>query len=194
MSSAETESRARTDVEDDGPEQGPSVPSAPSTELTQPSLSLDVVFDVLKNQRRRHVMSVLEEGDGSTTLSDLAEHIAGIENDKPPHSLNAQERKRVYVGLYQCHLPKMDDAEAIVFDQNRGTVERGPKADVFHTYLERDIEPERCWYRYYGAIAGASCLALAAALVSGVPSPAVVFVGSMIAIGGLAVHHARCQP
>lgn len=133
-----------------------------AAEDSEDALPLDVVFDILRNRRRRLVLSAIEEKDGSTTLSDLAEHIGGIENSKPPHALNAQERKRVYVGLYQCHLPKMDDAGAIEFEQNRGTVERGPHAEVFHTYLDREPEPETKWYRYYGLLAGAGCIGVAA--------------------------------
>jgi hypothetical protein len=39
------------------------------------------------------------------------------------------------VALYQCHLPKMDDADVIDFDHSRGTVERGPNADQLYVYL-----------------------------------------------------------
>ena len=87
------------------------------------AIPLDVVFDILRNRRRRLVLSAIEEWDGSTTLSELAEHIGGIENSKPPHALNAQERKRVYVGLYQCHLPKMDKLGVVEYDKNRGRIE-----------------------------------------------------------------------
>ena len=136
-----------------------------STDASEDTLPLDVIFDVLRNRRRRLVFKAIEERDGSTTLSELAEHIGGIENSKPPHALNAQERKRVYVGLYQCHLPKMDDAGAITFEQNRGTVERGPHAEEFHTYLERDFESETTWYQYYGLVAGLGATGVLASTV-----------------------------
>ena len=153
------------------------------------AIPLDVVFDILRNRRRRLVLSAIEEWDGSTTLSELAEHIGGIENSKPPHALNAQERKRVYVGLYQCHLPKMDDAGAIEFDQNRGTVERGSHAEVFHTYLDRKPDAEPRWYRYYGPLAGIGCVgvALSAFFVSSLLS--VVAAVSLFAVLVLAIIH-----
>lgn len=153
------------------------------------AIPLDVVFDILRNRRRRLVLSAIEEWDGSTTLSELAEHIGGIENSKPPHALNAQERKRVYVGLYQCHLPKMDDAGAIEFDQNRGTVERGSHAEVFHTYLDRKPDAEPRWYRYYGPLAGIGCVgvALSAFFVSSLLS--VVAAISLFAVLVLAIIH-----
>lgn len=142
---------------------GPETTADPGTDPEE--VSLDVVFDILRNRRRRLVLKAIEDRGGSTTLSDLAEHIGGIENDKPPHTLNSQERKRVYVGLYQCHLPRMDDAGAIDFERNRGTVERGPHAEAFTEYLDREDTHETAWYRYYGALSVSGCLGVFAASV-----------------------------
>ena len=80
------------------------------------------MFGVLSNQRRRQVLRYLLDESDETTLGDLAEHIASIENDKPERALTSTERKRVYICLYQCHLPKLDDADVIEFDQARKTV------------------------------------------------------------------------
>lgn len=87
------------------------------------SLGLDEVFELLKNQRRRRVLRYLAEADDDrSTLSDLAEHVAGLENDVDPALLNSTQRKRTYVALYQTHLPKLDSYGVIDYDQNRGTV------------------------------------------------------------------------
>ena len=152
MSVTETADRQDQTDRSQRPDSEPEAQS--SDEANSPRVSLDVIFDVLRNERRRLVMEAVEEEDGQTTLSDLAEHIGGIENDKPPTALNAQERKRVYVGLYQCHLPRMDDADAIEFDKNRGTVERGPAADAFVAYLEDEDRSDagHSWPRYYCAL------------------------------------------
>lgn len=152
-------------------------------------LSLDVVFNVLRNRRRRLVMEAIEERDGATTLSDLAEHIGGIENDKPPKALNSQERKRVYVGLYQCHLPKMDDAGAVEFDKNRGTVKRGPMADTYHTYLERPADDGRSWPRYYGGLSGIAGIALVvtATLVEGAVT--IVALATLVVLAVISAYH-----
>jgi len=86
-------------------------------------LSLDLIFEVLKNRRRRDVIRYLEEQSERTSLSDLAEHVAALENDTTTQALTSSQRKRVYVGLYQCHLPKMDDMDIVNFNQDRGYVE-----------------------------------------------------------------------
>ena len=136
-------------------------------------------------------MEAIEAEDGETTLSDLAERIGGIENDKRPSALDAQERKRVYVGLYQCHLPRMDDADAIEFDKDRGTVERGPMADAYLSYLEtdEDSEPERRWPRYYSALVGGSFVAFLLSWMFTTELAAPVFAGSILLIAGFCGYH-----
>lgn len=113
----------------------------PGDRHSNEAISLDEVFEVLKNQRRRRVLDYLDGSTEPVTLSDLAEHIAGLENDKEPRLITSSERKRVYVGLYQSHLPKMDDAGAISYDKNRGIVEPGAEFDHFTGYLSRGPEP-----------------------------------------------------
>ena len=102
------------------------------------SLPLDVVFDMLKNERRRKVLDYLRTEEGPFTLSELAEHIAALENDKDVAALNSTERKRVYVGLYQCHFPRMADAGVIEFDRDRGTVRTGDNIEQLYPYLDVD--------------------------------------------------------
>ncbi len=115
------------------------------------NLPLDQVFEILKNSRRRETLQYLHRNGGETTLSEVAEHIAAIENDTTVQAISSTQRKRVYVGLYQCHLPKMDDTDVIDFDQNRGTIELGPNADQLDQYLEQPTQPG--WHKLYLSIA-----------------------------------------
>jgi hypothetical protein len=86
-------------------------------------LEIGEVFELLKNERRRRVIEYLkDEDDGETTLDVLAEHIAALENDIDVRQLSSSQRKRVYIALYQCHLPKMDNFGVIDYDKDRGTV------------------------------------------------------------------------
>ena len=113
---------------------------------------LDVVFGILKNKRRRQVLEYLQDTE-EVPLGQLAEHIAATENDTTPKQLASSQRKRVYVGLYQCHLPKMDDAGVIDYDQQRGRIRRTDRIEHVQAYLEdtTDTEPRRL-HPYYGAI------------------------------------------
>lgn len=99
-------------------------------------LSDDVLFGILKNQRRRQALRYLEENNGTATLSELAEHIAARENDIEVRQLSSDQRKRVYIGLYQCHLPKMDKADVIDFEKNRGNIELREPAERLFPYIE----------------------------------------------------------
>lgn len=156
-----------------------------------PKPSLDLVFGILKNSRRRKVLRYLCEHDGTATLSDLAEHIAAIENDTTPAQLSSSQRKRVYVGLYQCHLPKMDDVGVIDYNQARGKIELTDLAPHFEAYLDQDADDhEREWYRYYGAIAAASIAALSgtAVLATG-QAVLLVSLGLACIWGGCSVWH-----
>jgi hypothetical protein len=95
----------------------------------------DVIFGLSSNERRRLTLPYLTKAK-TTTLSEPAEHIASIENNKPVTSLSSSERKCVYVALYQNHLPKMNDANVIDYDQNRGTLELRPVANQLLIHLD----------------------------------------------------------
>jgi len=155
-------------------------------------LSLDYVFEILKNERRRRVLAYLREHDERVTLSDLAEHIAALENDTDVASITSSQRKRVYVGLYQCHLPKMDDMDVVDFNQNRGIIERGPNAEQLYEYLDNGSEDRTDWPKYYLATAVAGIAYSGLALAGAVGSAVVASIGFLVlctAMGGCAVAH-----
>jgi hypothetical protein len=112
-------------------------------------LCLDDLFEILKNQRRRRVVEYLKQHDGTVSLSELAEHVAAIEEDTTVEALTSQQRKRVYVGLYQCHLPKMDDKGIISYDKDRGTIDPGPNLPLLNPYLAVEESGGTDWHRYY---------------------------------------------
>jgi hypothetical protein len=132
-------------------------------------LSKDTIFELLKNQRRRYVLRYLADDPGPARLRDLAERIAAWENDKPIGALSSDERKRVYVGLYQCHLTKMDDAGVVAFNQDRGLVTLGERASELYEYLDPDRENEGSWSLAYLAFAAVSAV-LALLVEAGFPA------------------------
>lgn len=144
------------------PPRGSSSSSAEFQELAEDRPPrLDEIFGVLQNERRRLILRYLDEHDGETAIGDLAEHVAAIENDIPRAELRSKQRKRVYISLYQSHLPKLDDAGAVTYDQDRGTVEEGPAIEEFQKVLRRqdDVEPESSELRTGVSLAGSILLA-----------------------------------
>jgi len=141
------------------------------------------------------VLQYLKSQDGQVTLGELAEHVAAVENDTTVAQITSKERKCVYVGLYQCHLPKMDEMNIVDFNQNRGRVELGPTAPQLDEYLETSTEPTRPWAVYYGTV---GVLGLAFAVATGVIGNALwatvgVQAAMLVAIAGLAVAQHREQ-
>ncbi len=108
-------------------------------------LSKDVIFELLKNRRRREVLAYLLESDETVTLGELAEQIAAWENDTEVNALSSDQRKRVYVALYQTHLPKMDDAGIVEYDQDRGLISLADNADLLMMYLDTDTHRQDRW-------------------------------------------------
>lgn len=85
------------------------------------SLSNAHIFESLNNSRRIHVINIINDIEESN-VSDLSETVASIEYGKDIADLTEQERKRVYVSLYQTHLPKLDEVNVIDFNQQKSTV------------------------------------------------------------------------
>lgn len=100
------------------------------------TLSKNVTFSVLKNRRRRRALRYLRRVGGKSCLRDLAEHVAARENDVETDELTSAQRKRVYITLYQYHLPKMDDAGIVEYDQDRGDVELLDAASELFEYID----------------------------------------------------------
>jgi hypothetical protein len=173
---AQTDGESAPDAttETDGRGDGSSTESWASTEPTDAEdsgVEYDQLFEILKNQRRRHVLRYLGEADGSVTLGELAEQIAARETGKDVSQISSQERKRVYVGLYQCHLPKMDDVGAIEYNKPRGRVEPAESTPQFEHYLPEKHEPDEqtwTWTSYHAGLAAVLAVTVLALLVFGV--------------------------
>lgn len=103
---------------------------------SQSRLTEDQVFHVLQNQRRRWVLKYLEGRDGQVRMRDIAEQVAAWEHDTTVQALTSKERQRVYIPLYQNHLPKLDEEGIIDYNQSRGIVERTRLADQLNPYLD----------------------------------------------------------
>ncbi len=164
------------------------------TEEDRESLSKDVIFELLKNRRRREVLQYLLESEETVTLGELAEQIAAWENDIDVAALSSDQRKRVYVALYQTHLPKMDDAGIIEYDQDRGLIDLSDNADLLVMYLDTDAHRTDRWDRWYALVSVVGVVAVTGAYFSVPPVSLVptvtVAVAVVVAFLALSVTHA----
>lgn len=85
-------------------------------------LSIDVVFDLLADRRRRHVLACLLDGDRAIALSDLAEDVAVREHDRPRIEIPKERAQAIRTSLYHVHVPKLADAGVIEYDRDRNLV------------------------------------------------------------------------
>lgn len=143
--------------QDSGDETGEAAVDQPAEAVT---LGLDEIFETLKNERRRMVLRYLEDHEEPVSLGELAEYVAAEENDTTVAQVTSKERKCAYVGLYQCHLPKMNDMDVVEFNKNRGRVASGKNMAAVREYLTPAETTERPWPLYYGALAFAGILAV----------------------------------
>ena len=140
--------RGRVPVINDRTSESMSADGGDDSESQSP---IESVFNILRNSRRRAVLDHLRSGDGTSTLKELAEQIAADENNIDVDQLSSQQRKRVYISLYQNHLEKMADAGLIEYDPDRGTVELREYSTVA-PYLASDDQDDP-WHRYVAAFA-----------------------------------------
>ena len=137
------------------------------SESERDELTQDTVFEILSNSRRRFMLSYLHEHDGPVDLMDLANEIAAWENDTTVEELTDKQSKRVYVSVYQTHVPKLVSTDLIEYDSDSGLIELSERADEIERYMPDDGE-ERPWHRYYAILAVVST-AFYAGVAVGVP-------------------------
>ena len=122
------------------------------------ALPKDEIFHLLQNQRRRYVLQYLQEVDGTVEMRDMAEQVATWEHDTTLQALTSDERQRVYIALYQAHLPKLDEKGVIEYNQSRGIVEPTARVEQLTQYLQtpendaEETDAERdsiSWGSYY---------------------------------------------
>lgn len=149
-------------------------------EATDQHLSQDVVFELLSSPRRRYILYYLRQSDEPVELTTLAEQVAAWENETDVDTITEQERKRVYVSLYQTHVPRLDEAGVIEYDKDSGMVSLASQAREIDNYLD-STEESISWQWGYLALAlvSAAVLGLTVAnvgLFAGFPEAAVATV------------------
>lgn len=141
--------------------------------------SLDTIFDLLSNPRRRFVLHYLERVNEPVELTELAARIAAEENDVPIDELTSQQRKRAYVSLYQSHVPKLEQAGVVTYDPDTGEVELTDQARVIDEQLDTadDTPP---WEWIYLAVAVAGLGVVLASPVAGIGRSTQIQLGILV--------------
>ena len=94
------------------------------------------IFHILGNDRRRAIVTILAEHDGSVPVSDVADSIAAMESSASSVPNNLY--KSVYVSLQQTHLPQLTEEQVIEYDQEAKTISPGPHFEEVERYIDSD--------------------------------------------------------
>ena len=154
---------------------------------TESDLSQDIVFDILSSTRRRYVLYYLRTTDGPVRLTDLAEEVAAWENETDRAEITDQERKRVYVSLYQTHIPRLAEAGLVNYDKDSGQIELAEGAVNIDRYLD-SADDSYPWQRIYVGLAVASAgLLTATALFNVLPNlvAATIVIAAFVLTAGI---------
>lgn len=130
---------------------------------SRPSLSNDDIYDQLANRRRRYALHYLKQTGEPVAVRELAEQVAAWENATAIDDLDSQERKRVYISLYQSHLSSMDEAGLITYDDEASTVKLADPLAGTDVYMEVVPKRDLPWDLYYLGLSAANGVLLALA-------------------------------
>jgi len=81
-------------------------------ETDEEANDLETVIDALLSERRRRLLDVLDDEGGGT----FSEVVAGVSEEIYGPDYSSTERKRVYVSLYQNHVPRLSEEGIVVFE------------------------------------------------------------------------------
>ena len=133
------------------------------------------IFDLLSNQRRRYTIHYCKRENEPVELGDLAEHVAAWELDKDVAELTSAERKRVYTSLQQTHLPTLERANMVEFDDR--TIELTDDAADLEVYLDVVPGDSIPWGLYYLGLSAVGFVVMAGLWLEVIPTDTIPELG-----------------
>lgn len=88
---------------------------------------------VISNERRVEVLQILETDPSISSLSTLADRLT-VREYGPQY--RGDERKNIYVGLYQTHLERLDEADAIDLNDRGKEFDLGDRFDDYVALID----------------------------------------------------------
>lgn len=84
--------------------------------------SLDALFSLLSDRRRRYGITLLSERDPPVALTEVATAVAARENDTDPDGVSRPTADGVAAAFHHVHFPKLDEAGVVDYDRESNTV------------------------------------------------------------------------
>lgn len=165
-----------------------------TSELTQAEL-----FDIFSNARRRQTVQFLNRQHGSCDLAPLVEQVAAWENDTHVDDVTRTQRRRVYISLYQTHLPMLEDHGIIDWDPEAHRIELEADFELFEPYLGQTTNGDRPWHTFYASLSVIGAVSLLTAWLSIGPltlatTPFIALVLCVFVFALAVTHHVSRRP
>ncbi|SIR15697.1 hypothetical protein SAMN05421858_1634 [Haladaptatus litoreus] len=97
--------------------------------------SLNTIFDLLSEKRRRYVLYYLEEQGESVPVDELVETVADWESSASGNDIPADKFREVEISLVHTDLPKTANVEFIEYDVNEKMVKINGTSPEFDTII-----------------------------------------------------------
>lgn len=104
--------------------------------------SIDTVFRLLRDRRRRYVVALLSKRDAEISLTELAERVVSWESEADPEGVPAARTEEMAVALHHTHLPKLARAGVVEYDGEAETVAPGRVERLAGFLSAADAAPE----------------------------------------------------
>jgi len=126
----------------------------------------------------------LHKHGGNITTEELVNEVAAAEYDTDVESLTKKQRKRVYVSLYQTHLPRLSENGLVEYRRDEGTAQLTKQAERIDSYFAPHKSRTYPWHKYYISCSILSGIVLLLQLLG---FPGISRVSATITGGGVAV-------
>ncbi len=80
--------------------------------------TVDEIFHLLANRRRRIILSYLMEQPDPIHINELTNHVAGRETEKQPNDNLSETAAAISTNLHHVHLPKLTAARLVEYEQD----------------------------------------------------------------------------
>lgn len=97
--------------------------------------------DLVTHPYRRHLLATLYLSSPPLPLADVADWITVRETGDDPED-HPEFRLRIYMALYHDHLPELEDADVVAYDQAADEVDLGPLGPRLETLVMGDLRDE----------------------------------------------------
>lgn len=103
---------------------------------TPEPIDTDEIFELLANERRRMLLTCLQDHDPPLALADVAQELAVREYDVPLDEIPAEAVENLYMALYHSHIPKLNAYGVVAHDQEEDIVALTERVTLLQPYLE----------------------------------------------------------